>query len=77
MPVTVVANENDAPQQLPLIKFDVSYDDSENVSDEDILSYERSLGRESRPIFYTESIVYKGFVNTDLSTCLLYTSRCV
>ncbi|WP_297114646.1 Ig-like domain-containing protein [uncultured Porphyromonas sp.] len=68
VPVTVVANKNDAPQQLPLIKFDVSYDDSGNVSDEDILSYERSLGRESRPIFYTESIVYKGFVNTDLST---------
>lgn len=68
VPVTVVPNKNDAPQQLPLIKFDVSYDDSGNVSDEDILSYERSLGRESRPIFYTESIVYKGFVNTDLST---------
>ena len=68
VPVTVVPNKNDATQQLPLIKFDVSYDDSGNVSDEDILSYERSLGREPRPIFYSESIVYKGFVNTDLST---------
>lgn len=68
VPVTVVPNKNDAPQQLPLIKFDVTYDDSGNVSDEDILNHEKSLGRESRPIFYSETIVYKGFVNTDLST---------
>lgn len=68
VPVTVVPNKNDAPQQLPLIKFDVTYDDSGNVSDEDILNHEKSLGRESRPIFYSETIVYKGFVNTNLST---------
>ena len=68
VPVTVVPNKNDAPQQLPLIKFDVSHDASGNVSDEDILNHEKSLGRESRPIFYSESIVYKGFVNTHLST---------
>ena len=68
VPVTVVPNKNDAPQQLPLIKFDVTYDESGNVSDEDILNYEKSLGRESRPIFYSETIVYKGFVNTNLST---------
>ena len=48
VPVTVVPNKNDAPQQLPLIKFDVTYDDSGNVSDEDILNHEKSLGRESR-----------------------------
>ena len=68
VPVTVIPNKNDAPQQLPLIKFDVTYDDSGNISDEDILNHEKSLGRESRPIFYSETIVYKGFVNTDLST---------
>lgn len=68
VPVTVIPNKNDAPQQLPLIKFDVTYDESGNISDEDILNHEKSLGRESRPIFYSETIVYKGFVNTDLST---------
>ena len=68
VPVTVIPNKNDAPQQLPLIKFDVTYDDSGNISDEDILNHEKSLGRESRPIFYSETIFYKGFVNTDLST---------
>lgn len=69
--ITVI---EDVKQEMPLLKFDVQFDDQKHViTDAELLAYEAALGRKYPVSISLDASTFEGFVNKDLTiTAVIY-----